>query len=220
LYRSVSGASDDLGCTRRPPPTQGRKSSGSSTLEIVVAEIEREHLTRIISLPIDAARASYLLGTVTADSHHEVLEVATSFYIHLLRYTNRLIDTVDPDQAGPAAYSLLDHAFARTGGAADAIAEARCGGRGGLRFVLDQMTDQFKRERQEEYVLHVVSTAVDPLDWPAKVAFLKELLSRSPQILPAELASEPLERFAAKYDQVLRAYVNSIDQMKHVLRAM
>jgi hypothetical protein len=114
----------------------------------------------------------------------------------------------------------MDRTFARGGGAAAATAEAISGVQGGLRFVLDQMTEQFKRERQEAHVQHVIATAIDALDWDAKVGFVKEFLRRHPDVVPAELASEPPERFAKNYELIVRAYVNAMDGVKQMLRAM
>jgi len=196
------------------------KVATSSTLEIVFAELDKRHLTTLICLPLDAARACFLLESVTAGSHVEVLDVVTSFYIHLLRYTNRTAADLGFEQAGPDAYALLDHSFARDGGATGAIAEARIGTRGGLRYVLDQMTEQFKRDRQEDHIRHVLSTAIDPLDWDAKVDFVRRFLERHPDAVPADFSDEPPERFAGQCGLIARAYVEAMGQVQQVLRAM
>jgi hypothetical protein len=222
LYRTVARTTDipsQVQRAQQKQPATGRKAK-SSTLEIVLAEIEKEHLTSIICLPIDAARASFLLDRVTVDNSQQALDVITSFYIHLLEYTNGTAGSPGIDQAGPDAHALMDRTFARGGGAAAATAEAISGVQGGLRFVLDQMTEQFKRERQEAHVQHVIATAIDALDWDAKVGFVKEFLRRHPDVVPAELASEPPERFAKNYELIVRAYVNAMDGVKQMLRAM
>lgn len=222
LYRSVARTADNPAHLRRTHKKQSASGpkAKSSTLEIVLAEIEREHLTSIICLPIDAARASFLLDRVTVDSSPHVLEVITCFYIHLLQYTNSTAGSPGFEQAGPEAHALMERTFARSGGAAAAIAEAISGIQGGLRFVLDQMTEQFKKERQEAHVQYVIANAIDALDWDAKVGFVKEFFRHHPDVVPAELASQSPERFAGNYELIVRAYVNAMDGVKQMLRAM
>ncbi|MEI8044597.1 MAG: hypothetical protein WCL11_24515, partial [Verrucomicrobiota bacterium] len=222
LYRVVTGGTANPPGNqpaRKQPPKPGRKGR-SSTLDIVLAEIEQEHLTAVICLPIDTARASFLLDSVTAENPVQALEIITSFYIHLQRYTDRSAGSPTFEEAGPEAQLLLERAFARKGGTAAALAETQSGIEGGLRFVLDQMTEQLKRECQEKHVLHVLATAVNPLDWEAKVKFIKELFHRCRALLPAELTSEPPERFARDYERIVRLYVNALAEMKQVLRAL
>jgi hypothetical protein len=222
LYRVATGGTGSPPAyqpSRRHPPKPGRKGS-SSTLDIVLAEIGKEYLTEKISGPIDAARASFLLESVTAENPVQTLETITSFYIHLQRHTNRTARSLTFDEAGPEAQTLLERAFARKGGTAAALAEAQSGIEGGLRFVLDQMTEQFKRDCQEKHVLHVITTALNPLDWPAKVNFIKHLFHRCSGLLPTELISQPPERFARDCERIVRLYVNALDEMKQVLRAL
>jgi len=69
------------------------------------------------------------------------------------------------------AIALLERAFANGGGFEAALAEARYPAHGGLRRVLDVVTDQYKAEQRSKHVSRVVREAIDPLDWDARVAF-------------------------------------------------
>lgn len=223
LYRiAASDYADEahwLTSVRCGKPAVGHPSE-SSTLAIVAAEISREHLAECIGLPIDGARASYTLESPIARSDAESRETVTSFCIHLAQYAGRVPGRVIFDNFGHDAQALLERTFAQYGGAAAACAEARTGVRGGLRFVLDRMTDQYKHECQEKHVAYVLSNAVDELDWSAKVRFVKEFFQRFPDSLPAECPPDSIERFAKNFQLIVQTHINGIDQLRQLLRSM
>jgi len=192
----------------------------SSTVAIVAAEISQEHLAKLIGLPIDRASASYSIATPIAGDAPETMEFVTSYYAHLLCHVKRVNGMIALEAIGAEALALLERTFARDGGLAAVIAEARTGVRGGLRFVLDRMTDQFKREFQEKHVAFVLKTAFDQTDWKARVQFIREFFQYCPQALPAEGMADSPERFARNLELIVQTYVNGIDEIKQLLRSM
>jgi hypothetical protein len=189
----------------------------SSTLAIVTAELQPENLAERIGLPIDKARAGYVLYSVTSESQAETLGVAAAFYLHMTQTTGRTGEHVTAEEVMPEAHALLGEAFAREGGEPAAYAEARDATRGGLRHVLDRMADEYKRRRQEEYIRLVLATAFDRGDYRARVSFMGDFLKAHPEALPPHLASEPPERFADRYDVIIRSFVDSMEQVKRVV---
>ena len=148
---------------------------------------------------------SYLPGSIIADTEEDFQETVTTFYLHLLRHTRKVSDTVDAMAAGAEAYALLDKAFAKQGGVSAARAEAKSGINGGLRLVLDLMTDQYKVQEQENYVNYVIKKTLDPLSWDAKVAFMRKLLGRLGKNLPENAFNEP-ERYTPFCEIIVKAY--------------
>jgi hypothetical protein len=112
---------------------------------------------------------------------------------------------------------LLERAFAKQGGAIAALAEARDGTHGGMRSILDILTEELKTEEQGKEVLRAFQ-ALDPTDWAAKVAFIGAFLKRHAADLGAEIASAPPERYANQYELIVRTYVGSMDRVKELLR--
>ncbi len=204
------------------PDAQGAEELGadSAALESVVSEISAETVARKIGLPIDTARASYHMDGVTAESYDEFSEAVSSYYLHLLRHTRSVGAGVEPHVVSAEALDLLERAFAKEGGQAAALAEARDGTRGGLRYVLDALTERFKAEQQVNHVRWVLKEALDPADWPARVAFTAALLQRLAPHLPADTRAMPPERLAKHYDLIVQAYVRSIDTVRVLLRAL
>ncbi|MBL7223989.1 MAG: hypothetical protein ISS72_09050 [Candidatus Brocadiae bacterium] len=211
-------ARDSPARTRGEAPSP--PASAAAAVDAVIAEISAETLAEGIGLPIDSARAAYVLPDATIDSYDDFHELIVGFHLALLRRTSVPLDPADSHGAAAEAYALLERAFADHGGPEAAWAEARHGTRGGARFVLDAMTEQLKSEHRARHVGRVLKEAVDPLDWDERVAFMAALLERLAPHLPAGLRSAPPERFARHYEAIARAYVRSLDPVTQLLRRL
>jgi len=191
-----------------------------ASVSTVLSRIAPQYLDTSIGVPIDGARATFVLDSTIAGSYHDFQDTISGFYLHLLRHLNRVSPTLAARDVRPDAHALLKRAYARDGGVEQAWAKARSGSEGGLRSVLDDMTETFKHEEKEHYVNLVLKEAFDPLDQAAKVAFMTDLLRALTPHLPPEIVSQPPQRFAAGYEEITRAYVNAMDRLHRVLRAM
>ncbi len=196
------------------------EASGSAALEAVLDEISADTLARRIGLPIDTARAVYHMDTVITESFDEFSEVVASYYLHLLRHTRSVPAGTEAHAVSAKALGLLEEAFAKQGGRKAALAEARDGTHGGLRFVLDAMTERFKADQQADYVRWVLKQALDPDDWDATVAFTAALLRRLAPDLPAEIRALPAERLANHYESIVQAYARSVETVRVLLRTL
>lgn len=222
MLKTIQGEPD--GTDRR----YGRPSDGSSPgyqapdsgLRDVISLINENSLAERISLPVDSARASYLLDTVLVQSHEAFNDTITSFVVHVFRRV-RGVDVNEPVQAfGAEAFALLERTFAHGGGVKTALLEAQTGTKGGMRYVLDAMTEQFKKEEREKEVQRVVLEALDPLDWDSQVSLIKALLERLWTHLPDDIRDQPPERYANHVEPLARAYVESMDQLNHAFRSL
>ena len=194
-------------------------SEGKAQLQSILSELDADTLTSLISLPIDNARAAYVMGSVVVDSPDEFNEIIASFYLHLLRHTRRVFEPADLRAAGSEGFKLLENAFSKKGGYKGALAEARNATNGGLRFVLDMMTEQLKRKQQEDYIRFVLKTEIDALPWESKVVLVEALLDRIKEHLPPEIRVQPPECFAEFFDVIVKAYVSSMDQVRSLFRS-
>ena len=82
------------------------------------------------------------------------------------------------------------------------------------------MTERYKAEQQASHTTGILREALDSLDWDASVAFMAAFLDRIGPHLPAELRSQPPQRFARHYEEIVKAYVRSLDSVRQVLRAL
>ena len=188
------------------------------TLQSILTEINQEALLRHVAGPIDAARATFSPGMATTNSFDEFNEIVTAFYVHLQRHFYRLIEPIDLNAASSKASALLEKAFFKKGGWDAAQTEAETGVNGGIRFVLDVMTEHFKYVHQEEYMEQALKTALKPLDWEKTVSLTQAILKRLEHNLPQQVVSQP-EKYAYELKDILKTYVQSQDRLKSMLRS-
>lgn len=156
-----------------PPPETDAESSGQpdaagAALDALLSEISVETLAEKIDGPIDEARATYRIESVTTDSYDEFLEAVVAFYLHLARNSGRVAADVESDAVAAEAQECLEEAFVRDGGSTAAWAEVRQPLRGGMALIFNAMTDQFKTEARRKHVRWVFKSVLDPRDWEAR----------------------------------------------------
>lgn len=189
-------------------------------LDTVLSKLSADHLAAKIGIPVDTARACYTIPDILAPSYEQYLDIIIAFHLHLLRHCRGASSPEKPEAAEAGALKLVEDAFANRGGALAARAESVCGTRGGLRMILDAMSDQFKRQEIEDYVNLVLKESLDPLDFEKRRAFMKAFLEKLSPHLPAEVLGQPPERYLKYFDALVRAYVDSIEKVNQILRTL
>ena len=187
-------------------------------LENVFLQISEEQISKKIARPIDNARAIYTLEKITVDSAEQFLEQITSFYLHLISHTALAPAQIDSEQLQSSALQLLQRAFANNGGIEAAHHEAITGYAGGMNLILSQLTDHFKFEQKSGYVNSILTRMIDQMDIDKKIEFTKKLLEHIGPFLPAEIRDRPASTLIDRYQEIIKAYVNSIDRFKQSLR--
>lgn len=196
------------------------KNVSRTQVQSIVSEIDADALTLMFGIPIDSARATYPLDSVRAKDSDVFAKTVTSFYIHLLRHTQKISGSVSVKNGEAEAFSLIERTFSNKGGFRGALSEAKHATNGGLRMILDMMTEQFKHEEQKKHVNYIIKSALDPLDWDSKVSLVKGILSTLQHILPQKIRCQPPERFAGQYDIIVKAYVDSINELNLFFRKL
>ena len=222
MLKALNG---DVGGANKSEASPQKDSSGHASvsnhaLQNMITMINAGALAQKIGIPLDSARASYHLDSVLIDSHESFNDTVTSFVIHLLSR----IRGIEADQPAEAysgeSFALLERTFARDGGVKGAMLEARTGVRGGMRYILDALTEQFKKEEREKEVNRVLLEALDPLDWDSQVAVIKALMERLWVHLPEDITSQPPERYANYVQLLSKAYVESMDHLNHTFQML
>jgi len=196
------------------------RADDNRLLDSLLSEIDADVLLPKIGSPIDSARASYVMDAVVIDSSEAFHETISAFYLHLQRYTETEFAPCDSKSDPRDAMNLLEEAFIHQGGYQAALAEAKFAINGGLRYVFDKMTDQFKREEYEKHVNFILKSFLKPLEWEDRVAVIKEIMTRFSAYLPAEVLSQPPEQFIKHLDTIVKAIVQFIDRVKSLFRSL
>lgn len=189
-----------------------------SAVDTVLAQISSKGLAERIGIPIDTARATYILDSLTVAGDEEFFDTVSAFYLHLKRHISGAAQLTEDLTVRADAIELLERAFADKGGLKGAMNEALDPVYGGMRFILDLMTEQFRSQRQKAFINRVLKEAISPLDFQAQTAFIAVLLERLSHDLPEEILSSPPERFIDHYEDIAREYVKSLDRINEVFR--
>ena len=222
LFDAVRGrvpGDDRLGVEHEDPPASTVTDCG--LFDVVTAEIREPTLTRKFDIPIDSARASFVLTSSTVESYDEFCGIIEALFIHIESHKNPEVAVAsDLQQARKDAMSLLSRAFWNNGGTRGAFARARTGIDGGIRSVLDAMTERYKAEQRAIHIETFLKMAIDGMDRADQVRFARGAMERLGPMLPAELRREAPERFAKHIDQIARAYAKSFTGIEQLLKTL
>jgi hypothetical protein len=197
---------------------QSEEDKQEELVDFIISQIDSTALAKTVAMPIDTARATYMLDSLTISSNDEFYDVISAFYLHLQRHFHSASESVDINTVRADAIALVERIFADKGGFKAAMNEAKDAVTGGMRFILDAMTEQFKAECQAKHVNRVIKEAITPLDIDAQIALISILLKRLAPHLPKEIATAPPERFIEQYEIIVKAYVRSLDKINEVFR--
>jgi len=221
LFDAVRGKLPGSGLTPAPPAPVTAAESECELFDTITGQISEQALARTFGVPLDSARASFVLASSTVNSYDEFIGIIESFFAHLQAYTHNETATVgEVESIADKAMKLLNETFRDCGGARAAFAQARDGTEGGIRTVLDAMTQRHKDNLQAQRVEMVLDKVVKGMDWPDRIRFAEGAMKRLGPFLPAEIRGEPPERFADHGPEIARAYLKSVSHMQRLLNAM
>jgi len=208
-------------CPDSKPLVAGTSDSDCVVFDTVVSQIKAQALAQQVGIPIDSARGSYILRSSTVETYEEFVDVIEAYFIHMQRYISSSTDKVeDMTRARTEAIALLQRTFRDKGGDLVAFAGAIDGTKGGMRTVLDALTEQYKGEKKEAYIELVFCDAIEALGWDERVRCIRGLVKRAGHCFPEEFKNKPPERFARNYKSIFRIYVKSLDNIDQFLRTL
>jgi len=223
LYKAASG--EDIGPLPYPDEPTGKKLSTDAgkednLIERLLAELSEENLAGKIGLPLDEARACYVMDEIRVKDGFEFNDVITAFYAHMFRHAGSPAGHVDRMALSAEAVDLVKKAFERKGGYNAALSEGMHGSNGGMRLVLDVMTEYLKQQGKEKYIARLFKEIIDPLDWDAKVRLTEDFLKRIGPELPPDLQGLPPKKLASHWETILEHYAEAMAKMTDLLKRL
>ena len=205
-----------------------QKSSGEepsvpgaeALLNQLLGELDPETIEQRACRKFDEARASFSLDTVTVENNEEFLDSITSFYAHLLRRAGAGPTSPTSGNLSADVLDVLNKAIHGREDYNSILAEAKNASRGGLRFILDLVTEHLKNEAREKYIFRTFKEAIDPLDTDTRVSLIAAIMKREGDRLPPDIASQPPERYAHQYEEILRLYAQSLSRVISRLKSL
>ena len=138
----------------------------------------------------------------------------------MFRYTGSPAGHLNRAALSTEAVDLVEKAFERRGGYKAALAEGKYGINGGMRLVLDTMTEHLKLQEKGKYIVRVFKDAMDPLDWDAKVRLMEVFRKRIGPELPSELRDLPAKQLASSWEEIIQCYAESMDKVSELMKRL
>jgi len=98
--------------------------------------------------------------------------------------------------------------------------DARDGINGGLKSVIDVITEGLKAISVERFIRYTFDKYVAPNSWDQKVAIIKEFIKHCGAHLSASIQVDTPERYAANYYELIRNYVEGMRRTSSIFRRL
>ena len=193
------------------------EQDSNSAFDEVIRSLNQRGLAEKIDIPVDSARASFILEKSTISSYEQFLDIVTAFMIHLLCHLDQMdLNSIDHKTCRNDALELLDKAYKPQDGFRTAYLRATEGIESGIRGVIDKMADQYKYEQKRKYANMIFKDSLNVMSWKEKVDFMRSALERIGHLLPQDIRDQPPERFAGDFEVITKAVIESLDKIRNV----
>ena len=191
------------------------------SLDSLMAEIDELAIARNVGIPHDEVRMKYSPGKNTVESFKEFSDLIADYCNY---HVSRCIlhgGSLSRTEAAGKAKEILEQQYRRQGGnIMSAYTVARDGIEGGLRTIIDRISEQLKEESVERYIRDAFDKFVDPASFAQKVNIIRQLFARFGHHLSSSIRLDQPERYAANFEELIRAYVESLRKTSSVFRRL
>ena len=192
-----------------------------TTVELLLHALDERTIARQVGIPHDETRISYHLESNTVVFFDEFSGIIGDYYNH--HYTSCVSHggRLSFSEAAGRAKELLEQAYRkRRGDIVSAFNDAHDGTNGGMRVVLDAIADGLKAESVERYTRAAFDQHVAPNSWEQQVEIVREFIGWCGNILAPSIVADQPERYARNYDDLIRSYVEGLQQTSSIFRRL
>lgn len=148
-------------------------------LNAILAMLDEENIARAVTIPHAIVREQYKLQKITVHSFEEFRNEIGRYYSYQIGATVPGGKAVMPDWLAKGyAERIVDSAFSKIGGLEGAYKMAAKGINGGLKPIIDSIYMAIVREQEENYIEDILTRCINPMDWGAKVEFMRQFVIR------------------------------------------
>jgi len=189
------------------------------SLENLLSAMDEVSIAQSVGILHDEARMNYSLNKNTVNDFNEFTNTISDYYnYHVGRCVVRGGFLSNSEAAGRAK-EILEQEYGRQGGnLIKAFNDAHDGTNGGMRIVLDIIAEKLKTESVERYIRDAFDKFVDPTSWEQKVEIIRQFLTRYGHLLASSVRVDQPERYAQNYEELIRAYVDSLKRTSSIFR--
>ncbi len=181
------------------------------SLKILLEALDELTIARNVTNSHDEARMGYALGKNTVADFDEFSDVIADYFnYHFSRCVTHGTGMSRTEAAGRAK-EILEQEYRRQGGnIITGYNDAHDGTNGGMRVILDKIADHLKAESVERYVRDIFDRHVAPNSWEQKLDIIRQFIARHGRDLGSSISAEQPERYASNYEDLIRAFTDSL----------
>jgi len=184
-------------------------------------ELDEQTIAKKHGIPFDTARIRYKLKSITVKNFGEFEWETGNFYNYMFTTCVSRGGNLSDDEASSRAKELLGQEFRRRGGdIVTAYNDAHNGTNGGLRTILDVITEGLKKESVERYVLATFDRYVAPNSWGQKVEIIRQFIDHCGSHLSSSIHRDQPERYAQNFQELIHSYVVTLQQTSSIFRRL
>lgn len=192
-----------------------------NAIQHIFQALDEREIARQIGLRHDEARMQYRLESNTVGSYSEFMDIIADYYNWHFSKCNAPGGGMDLTQAEGRAKQLIEQQDRRQrGDIVSAFNDAHQGTNGGLRVILDFMSEGLKEEATQFYVSNVFDQWVTPNEWDQKVEIIRQFMERFSAGISEDIRRDQPERYAQNYAELIQAYVDGLRQTSSVFRRL
>ena len=190
-------------------------------IDNLLTELDEKTIANKIGIPHDEARMSYLLDSNTVNNFDEFNWRIGDYYNHQFTTCVSSGGSLLPSEASSRAKEVLEQQYRRKNGdIVTAYNDAYDGTNGGLRVILDIIAEGLKTVSVERYIRDMFDRHVTPNSWEQKVNIIRQFIHRYGVHLSSSIRTNQPERYAQNYQELIRSYINALQQTSSIFRRL
>ncbi len=190
-------------------------------IDALLMELDERNLARIVGSRHDHARINFHLHSNTVSSFDEFMDVVGEYYNYHFSSCVSIGGSMSRAEASGRAREIIKQIYQRRKeDLMTAYNDAADGTNGGLRVILDTIADALKAESVERYIEDAFDRHVSYNSWEDKVEIIRQFIGRCGLYLSASIRTSQPERYARDYKELIRAYVQGLQQTSSIFRRL
>jgi len=186
-------------------------------LENIIKELSKDYVTEHIERPNNEARIGFHLSsnTVPDDASFENL-IGNYYNHHFTKCVSNGGELTRAEATGRAKEIITENYRRRRLDKLNAYSDGINGSNGGMMAIIDIIMEKLKNDSKERHIQEVIDRYIAPTSWEERVEIIKELFDFYPKSL--KLDSDHPERYASNYEELIKALMESLNDMNNNLR--
>lgn len=192
------------------------------SINALLSALDERTIAKEISIPHDEARMNFPLKSNTVRDFDEFNNIIGDYYKYHYSTCVARGGSLSSLEARSGAKEILEREYRRrnNGNINSAYNDAHDGTNGGLRAILDVIADGLKAVSVERYIRDVFDRFVRPTEWDEKVNIIRQFIAHCGTHLSSSIKAGQPERYASDYEEVIRSYINALQQTSSIFRRL